>query len=37
MGDVDAAFEEQLLHIAITQGEAVVEPAPWLMISPGKR
>jgi hypothetical protein len=37
MGDVDTAFTEQLLHIAIAQGEAVVEPAPWLMISPGQR
>jgi hypothetical protein len=26
MGDVDTAFKEQLLHIAIAQGEAVVEP-----------
>jgi hypothetical protein len=26
MGDVDPAFKEQLLHIAIAQGEAVVEP-----------
>jgi len=37
MGDVDAALEQQLLDIAIAQGEAVVEPDPWLMISPGKR
>src|SRR5262249_27096003 len=26
MGDVDAALEQELLHVAITQGEAVVEP-----------
>ena len=26
MGDVDTALEQDLLHIAITQGEAVVEP-----------
>jgi hypothetical protein len=25
---VDTAFKEQLLHIAIAQGEAVVEPDP---------
>ena len=28
MGDVDPACKEQLLHIAIAQGEAVVEPDP---------
>src|SRR5262245_61623389 len=28
MGDVDPAFKEQLLHISIAQGEAVVEPDP---------
>src|SRR5262245_47200195 len=28
MGDVDPAFEQQFLHIAIAQGEAVVEPDP---------
>ena len=26
MGDVDPALEQELLHVAITQGEAVVEP-----------
>ncbi len=28
MGDVDPAFEQQLLYIAVTQGAAVVEPDP---------
>src|SRR5262249_20455214 len=26
MGDIDPAFEQQFLHVAIAQGEAVVEP-----------
>src|SRR5215471_3523755 len=26
MGDVDPAFAQQLLHIAVTQGKAVIEP-----------
>jgi hypothetical protein len=26
IGDVDAAFEQHLLHIAVAQGEAIVEP-----------
>ena len=26
IGDVDTAFEQHLLHIAIAQGEAIVEP-----------
>jgi len=28
MGDVDTALEQNLLHIAIAQGEAIVEPDP---------
>src|SRR5262249_49769387 len=28
MADVDAAFEQQLLYIAVAQGKAVVEPDP---------
>src|ERR687887_2921221 len=28
MSDVDPAFEQQFLHSAIAQGEAVVEPDP---------
>jgi hypothetical protein len=27
-GHVDAAFEQQLLHVAVTQGKALVEPDP---------
>ena len=26
MGDVDTAFEQQFLHVAVAQGEAIVEP-----------
>src|SRR5215471_6817543 len=26
MGDVDPAFEQQFLHVAVAQGEAVIEP-----------
>ena len=26
MGDVDAALKQELLHVAIAQGEAIVEP-----------
>jgi hypothetical protein len=37
LGDVDPAFEQQFLHIAIAQGEAVVEPDPITDDSPGKR
>jgi len=28
MGDVDTAFEQQLLHVTLTQREAIVEPDP---------
>jgi hypothetical protein len=28
MSDVDPAFEQQLLYIAVTQRETVIEPAP---------
>ena len=28
MGDVDTAFAQQFLHVAVAQGEAVVEPDP---------
>jgi hypothetical protein len=28
MGDVDTAFEQQLLYIAVAQREAIVEPDP---------
>jgi hypothetical protein len=28
MGDVDTAFAQQLLHVTIAQGEAIVEPDP---------
>src|SRR5499427_4131186 len=28
MGDVDTAFEQQLLHVTIAQREAVIEPDP---------
>jgi len=28
MGDVDPALEQQLLHLAVTQREAVIEPDP---------
>jgi hypothetical protein len=28
MGDVDPAFEQQLLYIAVAQREAIVEPDP---------
>ena len=26
IGDVDAAFEQELLHVAVAQGETIVEP-----------
>ena len=26
MGDVDTAFKQQLLHVAVTQREAIIEP-----------
>ena len=26
MGDVDTAFEQQFLHVAVAQGEAIIEP-----------
>jgi hypothetical protein len=26
VGDVDAPFQEELLHVAIAQGEAIIEP-----------
>jgi hypothetical protein len=26
MSDVDTAFQEELLHVAVTQGEAIIEP-----------
>ena len=35
MRDVDPACKEQLLYIAVTQREAVGEPNPMAMISPG--
>src|SRR5262249_25771439 len=28
MGDVDTAFEQQLLHVTVTQREAIIEPDP---------
>jgi hypothetical protein len=28
MSDVDPAFEQQLLHVTVTQGEAIVKPDP---------
>ena len=37
VGDIDATFEQELLHVAVAQGEAIREPDAWLMISPGKR
>jgi hypothetical protein len=37
IGHVDAAFKQQFLHIAVAQGELIVELDLWLMISPGKR
>jgi hypothetical protein len=27
MGNVDTTFEEQLLYVAVTQGESIIEPA----------
>src|SRR5262245_18718770 len=36
MGDVNPAFEQQFLHIAIAQGEAVVEPDPMANDFAGK-
>src|SRR5215831_6179219 len=36
MSDVDTAFEQQLLHIAIAQGEAIVEPDAMADDLPGK-
>jgi len=26
MGDGDAAFEQQFLHVAVAQGKAIIEP-----------
>ena len=26
MGDIDPAFEQQLLHITVAQGESIIEP-----------
>src|SRR5262249_39110805 len=26
MGDIDPAFKEELLHVAVAQGEAIIEP-----------
>ena len=37
MGHGDTALEPQLLPVAIAQGEPIIQPGPWLMISPGKR
>jgi hypothetical protein len=36
MGDVDPAFKQQFLHVAVAQQEAVIEPDPMANDLPGE-
>ena len=37
VGDVDAPFQEELLHVAVAQSEAIIEPDPVTDDGAGKR